>query len=533
MAPIDETFSNCDAEGPPKKALESGIISYCFYIITQPATMSGQKSSPRSIRLRSLFTSVLKGEKTIDNKNAKLFFEAVCDQDNKAVCAQKLQASEHGRTAFQSALSSSTDLSFLRESVTAVFRYLAAPELKTLCGGEVLQQFILSFVEAELAWDAYVAAFKSGQLDGDGEESFSWLLLELLSLPKDRAAAFIPLGQDANIKKKLLESTRLDVRSRGNRIKHIIENLIAGHLTDSDGPGGRHDNDFTQISKIAIIPTADELSADDPYLPRAHETSTLAQRPDGLAYHLEGQFRLLREDMVRDMREEIQVALNTQKKQRRAFAVDHLSMAGVHCDGRSPWALKLQCMNDLPQMPKKNEERRKFLKNNPKYLKHESLACVIADDNVVTLGTLIREEELLVIQPPVLCLQIPGANSERALSSIKGAKAVKLVQLNTALFSYAPILKQLPEIRELPFEDEILRWNAESKPQSPGYVLSPVLTDLLRDLLSNPSLDIKSALRLPSPTTLDKSQAACFITGMLKRLSTIQGPPGQPLSHSQ
>ncbi|TGJ78341.1 hypothetical protein E0Z10_g10423 [Xylaria hypoxylon] len=492
--------------------------------------MSGQKGSSRSSRLRSLFTGVLKGEQTIDNKNAKLFLEAVCNQDNKALCVQKLQASEHGRTAFQSALSSSTELSFLRESVTVIFRYLAAPELKTLCGGMVLQQLILSFVEAELAWDAYVAAFKSGQLNEDGEEAFSWLLLELISLPKEKATAFIPLGQDVNIKKQLLGSTKLDVRSRGHRITHITENLLAGNSTTSSepgGPGGRHDNDFAEINKIAILPTADELSANDPYLPRAHETSTLAQRPDGLAYHLDGQFRLLREDMVHDMREEIQVTLNIPKRQRRAFSVEHLSMAGVHCDGRSPWALKLECMNDLPQMPKKTETvRRKFLKDNPKYLKHESLACVIADDEVVTLGTLVREEDLLAMQPPVLCLQIPGANSDRALRSIKGAKAVKLVQLNTALFSYTPILKQLREIKELPFEDEFLRWNAESKSQPPGYALSPIIRTLLGDLLSNHSRDVQDALRLPSSTTLDKSQAACFVTGMLRRLSVIQGPPG-------
>ncbi|KAI1122113.1 P-loop containing nucleoside triphosphate hydrolase protein [Nemania abortiva] len=459
--------------------------------------------------------------------NAKLFLEAVCDQNNTALCVQKIQASEHGRAAFQSALSSSTEPSFLRESVTAIFQYLAAPELKSLCGGTVLQQLILSFVEAELAWDAYVAAFKSGQLDGDGEEAFSWLLLELLSLPKEKATNFIPFGQDTSISKKLLGSAKLDVRSRGQRITHITENLIAGNSTDSRGPGGRHDNDFSQIDKIAILPTADELSAHDPYLPRAHETNTLAQRPDGLAYHLEGQFRLLREDMVREMREEIQVALNLQKRQRRAFSVEHLSMVGVHCDGRSPWALKLQCMNDLPQMPKKSEAiRRNYLKDNPKYLKHESLACVIADGEVVTLGTLVREENLLAMQPPVLCLQIPGANSERTLRSIREAKAVKLVQLNTALFSYAPILKQLPEIKELPFEDEVLRWNAESKTQPPGYGLPSTISTLLDGLLSNPSFDIQNALQLPSSTTLDKSQAACFITGMLSRLSVIQGPPG-------
>ncbi|GAW16095.1 hypothetical protein ANO14919_055180 [Xylariales sp. No.14919] len=488
--------------------------------------MSSQKSSSRSNRLRTLFTGVVKGEKAVDSKNAKLFLEAVCDQDNRALCIQRLQASEHGRAAFQSALSSSTELSFIRESVTTIFLYLTAPELRTLCGGTVLQQLVLGFVESELAWDAYISAFKSGQLGEDGEEAFSWLLLELLSLPKEKATSFIPLGQDSNIK-KFLESTKLDVRSRGHRIIHITENLVAGDATKSSGPGGRHDNDFAQISRIAILPTADELSATNPYLPRADETRTLAQRPDGLSYHLDSQFRLLREDMVRDMREETSIAQNVQKKQRRAFSVEHLSMVGVHCDGRTPWALKLECMNDLPQMPKKSEAmRRKFLKDNPKYLKHESLSCVIADGEVVTLGTLVREEDLLAIQPPVLCLQIPGANSERALRVIKGAKSVKLVQLNTALFSYTPILKQLAEIKELPFEEEILRWNPDSKVEPPSYMTSHSISALLRDLIRNPSLDVQDALQLPSSTTLDKSQAACFVTGMLRRVSTIQGPPG-------
>lgn len=496
--------------------------------------MSGQKNSGRAGRLRLYFTEVLKGEKTIDSKNAKLFLEAVCDQNSRALCVQKIQASEHGRVAFQSALSASTELSFLRESVTPIFLYLAAPEIKTLCGGTVLQQLILSFVEAELAWDAYLSAFKSGNLKGAGEVAFSWLLIELLSLPREKANGFIPLGQDTKIIRRLQESTNQDVSSRGHRIKHIIENLVGGHATEPNGPGGRHDNDYAQINKIAIIPTADELAAKDPYLPRASETNILAQRADGLAYHLEGQYRLLREDMIRDMREEIEIALKrqNQKKQRRAFSVERLSIAGVHCDGRNPWALKLQCLDDLQPMVKKSEqERRKFLKDNPKFLKHESLACVIADGTVVTLGTLIREEDLLVAKPPVLCLQIPGANSERTLRSIREAKIVRLMFLNTTLFSYTPVLKQLSEIKELPFEDEILRWSSESVTQPPGYNLSSTIRTVLSDLLDNPSLDIRNALQLPRSTILDKSQAACFVTGMFSRLSTIQGPPGQLSQH--
>lgn len=488
--------------------------------------MTGKKYSPRSTRLRSLFTGVLKGDKTVDAKTARLFLEAICDQENKVLCVQKLQASEHGRHAFQSALASSTELSFLQESVTAILLYLAAPELKTLCGGAVLQQLIYSFVAAELTWDAFIAALKSSQLSDSGEEAFSWILLELLSLPKEQASKFVALGQESNVQTRLLASNKQEVRLRAQRIAHIIENLLAGHVDQLNGPGGRHDNDFADINKIAILPTADELSVKNPYLPRAHETNALALRPDGLAFHLDSQFRLLREDMMREMRKEIQMAVE-QKIQQRAFSIEHLSLAGVHCDGRKSWALQLRCMNDLPRLPKKSEAiRRQFLKDNPKYLKHESLSCMIADDAVVTLGTLIREEDLLVENPPILCLQIPGANSERALRCMREAKVVKLVQLGTALFSYAPILRQLQEIKELPFEDEILRWTAESKPKPPNYTLSPEVMAVVGGLLRNPSLDIQDALQLPHTTKLDKSQAACFVTGLLNRLSTIQGPPG-------
>lgn len=103
-----------------------------------------QKTSPRSIKLRTLFIGVIKGEKTVDSNNAKLFLEAICDQDNKTLCIQKIQASDYGRGAFQTALSSSTQLAFLQESVTGILRYLAAPELKTLCGGVILEQIILT-----------------------------------------------------------------------------------------------------------------------------------------------------------------------------------------------------------------------------------------------------------------------------------------------------------------------------------------------------------------------------------------------------
>ncbi|RFU29842.1 hypothetical protein B7463_g6507, partial [Scytalidium lignicola] len=464
----------------------------------------------RSSKLRILFISVLKGERSIDSENAGLFLEAICDQDNKALCIQKIHGSEHGRTAFQSALSSNITIPFLRGPVTDVLRYLAAPELKTVCAGAVLQQLILKFVEGELLWDTFVEAFKSGELAGNGEVAFAWILLELISLPREKATAFVPVAQDSVIKRRLLKSRQQEVRLQGQRIVHIVDGLIMGHTNGLSSPGERHNNDFREISKIEIIPTAEELAMKDPYLPRADETKSFVLQSKTLAPHIDGQFRLLREDMVRDMREEIQIAQSIQKGRKKAFSVENLSVAGVHCDSRSLWSLQLLCTNNLPQMPQQSETaRRQFLKERPKYLRHESLACLIADKDVVTLGSLVREEDLLTRLPP-----------------IKGAKNVKLVQLSTALFSYAPILKGLKEIKELPFEDEILLWNADSKVKPSECEFSSDIINLVNDLLRNHSRDIQNTLQLPNPTKLDRSQAACFISGIQRRVSSILGPPG-------
>jgi hypothetical protein len=44
--------------------------------------------------------SVLKGETAIDGQNAKLFLEAICDQDHRALYIQRIQGSEYRPTAF-------------------------------------------------------------------------------------------------------------------------------------------------------------------------------------------------------------------------------------------------------------------------------------------------------------------------------------------------------------------------------------------------------------------------------------------------
>lgn len=489
--------------------------------------MSDTITSQRSSKLRTLFAKILTGKVSLATGNAKQFLEAICDQQSPSTCIQRLVASKDGYSALQASLSSASSPSFLNGPIANFLNYLEAPELKTVCGGQVLRMILLEVAKTPLTWDALIDAARSNKLTDHGLGAFSWLLLQLLSLPTGQASSYTCIAQDESIQKHMLESSNVQVRLRAQRIIHITSNITASHKPDVRGPGGRHDNDFEDIRKISILPTSDELASKDPYLPRANETGDSLKTPEALAFHTDAQFRLLREDMLRDLREEIQIALDQKKGRRRGFCIENLSMIGALCDERQPWSLQLRCLDKLPQLTGKSETaRKKFLQENPKFLKHETVACLVVDNDVLTLGTLVRDEDLLAREPSILCVQIPEAAMDKALLRLKTARNIKLVQLSTAVFAYEPVLKQLKEINELSLADDILRRGLGKTLPSPDYQLEPAMLRFIERLETNHSLDLKDILNLPTATKLDESQSQCFLNGLGQRLSVIHGPPG-------
>ena len=486
----------------------------------------GGPTSNRKGKLRSLFLKVLSGQTLVTSGNAKQVLESVCDQESKTLCINKLAGSSKGFDAVLEAIGSSTSLDFLNGPITEFLQYIRAPEVATICSGTVLHDLLLKFVEITLTWNAFVEAFRKDELIGEAAVVFSWLLLSLVSLPKEKAVAFRPITEDEVIKTRLLESPQQEVRLNGQRILHIVVNFNADHEESTTGPGGRHDNDHADIRKIEILPTSDELAAKDPYLPRAQDMSLRLKQPNGLAFHVDAQFRLLREDMLRDLREEIQIALNQKKGRRRGLTIENLSFSDVRCDERNPWSVQLRGIGLLPHLPRDEQFRRQFIRENKSFLKNETVACLMADDEMATLGTLIRDEDLLAGNPPIFCLQFPMVGVERTFRQLKSAKNIKLIQLNTAVFAYTPILKQLKEIKELSLEPDILRWSPGSSLPGPEYKKSQDLTDLLRLLKDDPSYDVSRCLKLDIPVTLDRTQVECFLASMSQRLSVIQGPPG-------
>src|SRR6266536_3589944 len=166
----------------------------------------------RSSRLRALFAKVLSGKQGITDANTSLFLEAICDQSDPATCIERLISSGHGLLALQSALRISTSSTFLNGTFTTFLRYLQAPELKSICGGDVLRQVISKIVEPPYTWNAFIEAVKANQVNEDGLDGFSWLLLHLVSLPIEKAIAYSQVVEESAVRNRLLESRLLDVR---------------------------------------------------------------------------------------------------------------------------------------------------------------------------------------------------------------------------------------------------------------------------------------------------------------------------------
>lgn len=183
------------------------------------------------------------------------------------------------------------------------------------------------------------------------------------------------------------------------------------------------------------------------------------------------------------------------------------------------------CKADIPRLFKcKPKDGKAHLMQNRNIVKHQSVACPLADGEVVAFPNINRNVDLLASRPPVLTLQFATeAVTAKLLLNLKTAKQIRLVQIDTAVFSFAPILRQLQEARELPLLDELLSLSSPSSTLTPSS--QPL--DIIRNIKANPLGDLKQLLQTTSSVRLDTSQAASLLSSLTQSVSLIQGPPGK------
>lgn len=486
--------------------------------------------SLRSSNLQKLFTKVLQDKEKIRFNNAKQFLEAICLQDDPAIAIQKVCASNSGLKSLRLALATDTSISFLNGSFTSFIRYIQDPEISTIGGGSIVYQILSSIVQAEITWKAYIEAAICSKLSAEALDMLSCLLDQLLPFQSE-IPEVLEVARNTSIQQQMLKHSHMEVRLRVRRIIHAIA-VIEGHKPKvPNGPGGRHDNDFEDIHSINVIPSAEELASEDPYLPRLQDVEENLDEPASLAAQLDRQFRLLREDMIYDIRDELNhINKTTQSGSRKRLQVNSLILIGIVADEKRQWSLKFKCLSGLPQFTKLSQaKKKKFFRENPNYLRDDSMGCLMLNNNFLSLASIYRDIDLLEKEPAILCLKVSDSNIESVLSSMKSFCRLSFIQINTAIFSYEPILKQLKAITTLSLEQQIFLWEKDSKIEQVDYKVLAGLPKMLEEIEKNHKTNIDGYLDLQQQTVLDKSQARCFIAGVKQKLSLIQGPPGKKL----
>lgn len=487
-----------------------------------------EAAAKRAAGLTKLFNTVIHGQRDLKSvADGNRFLEAFCSQEDVSRCVERIIASKAGLEAIGKAFRFSPDRTFLDGPAASVILHLSHPSAKQLYGGQFLHRILEQIVNPPTFWNTLVDAHHAGILSTKATHAFAWLLLEILQSRSEDVPDVHEVAEQVTKNESLIKSDSLDIRNIGHKIKHTVESASSD---SADGAGGRHDNDFADFRKIKILPSADEfVSTTAPFYRRADAVQSIESEKRG-PIHLDNQFRLLREDFLGELRNDFQIATG-QKKGRRRTILENLQFVDIDCgptSKRKPCSLKLRVRDDIPQLRnvKGVNNRKAHLSDraNKNLMKHQSFGCLISNGNIVAFASVERDEDLLAQQPAVVMLHIADVESlGKVLLVCKYKADLRFVQVDTAVFAYEPILKCLQSMTELPLQEQLVGLQPGICEQlSQARPLS-----IIDDIRINSQNDLQSILGASKSVRLDVAQAESLLAGLERKLSLIQGPPGE------
>ena len=487
--------------------------------------------SAREIKLSSQFQLFLKGQrKVVSVLDGQHFLEAACLQGSAGACVERIISEKDGLVAVHNAFRRDLSKDYIQKYAVGFMLYISDPEVKALNSGVFLHKILRKIVEPLSFWNALLELFQKKELDERAVEAVAWLTVELLSSPTPIAEEVLDTIQSVVNDGSLLESKSQLVRSHGYRLQKLVRLLgNTSHARTASGPGGRHDNDFESIRQIAIYPTRDELLCKE--VPHLRLASEIAEVPseDRVKEHLDNQFRLLREDMLGEIRSDIQIALKVKKSGRRtATVLSGLSLFDINfrtrfnSDGRV--SVLVRCKKGLEKFSALPEKRRKdFLNANPGFLKHQSFGAFCCNEELLAFGFVWKEEEMLLRTWPVIEIQVPDGDALRkVLGALLQHKPLDFALVDTAIFAYEPVLRRLKSIMELPLDTCLLNpAGADELEFQPKPGIQRAVDDL-KSYIGNPGTTCTIHKK-----PVDDDQIQSIINALSRPVSTILGPPGR------
>lgn len=342
----------------------------------------------------------------------------------------------------------------------------------------------------------------------------------------------------------------------------------------SDPPGGRHDNDFKDISEIKILPTFQEiLCPRAEYLPVKDPAQWHLAGVDGL---LDRNFRLLREDTIGQLRDAIQPELeqllhpkaphrrNERPNQMRTYVYSKAKVVDLCFDRLAGFQFGVEFPQPFRAVSSANK-RQEWWQISKRMLA-DALVCVVDSHGIVVFCTVLgfetaeqaraRQEQSSQYKRKdaglwkdehmaSVYLSLVESNSENVRCILQHyqtqpASSLSLVEFPGVLLpAFRPTLRALQQMKtagNLPFSEFL----APTGPQTsssivvppPEYALKPGFGFNLRCLMNNNAdltlrpgqpFDIKKLL---NNSTLDDAQAIALVNTLQRRIGLIQGPPG-------
>lgn len=495
------------------------------------------QASDRDARLSKLLHAYINDGKTPKTaREGKLLLEAISAQTDGASCVERLVASKNALEALKLALRFELTSSFFNTTFKDFLNFLQNPAIGQTCGGQLLKQLLTIVVQPETLWTTLSIARSDNQLNTEGELAFAWLLLELASWVGSSPLNVDSIARDITEKKVFINSDNRTLRTIGYRLANVMQTSNIVKRTDENGPGGRHDNDHADFRRVAIFPTDDELMSAEQAFYRTADVISQQPFEQRSGVHLDNQFRLLREDLLAELREDVNASRRNVKGRRPSFRLRGLSLVDAHYGNwkfKTPFSLVLSAKSGLEGFAQlRTHERRSHLKSNPKFLKHQSFGCVVDRDRVITFATLLRVEGLLVgdndnnYHQPLIVLRSPDKGSlEKLLSTLMSSDTAEFIMVDTAVFAYEPILRCLQSTVELSLWQELFAVSGEEIEAAVRLSAAAPL-DLVSRIEAGGGFDLQSTLSLSKSVDLDASQLDSLLAGLRQSVSLIQGPPG-------
>ncbi|POR37531.1 NFX1-type zinc finger-containing protein 1, partial [Tolypocladium paradoxum] len=389
-------------------------------------------------------------------------------------------------------------------------------------------------------WKTLLYHFLAHRIPQEHLYPFAWLAFELVSLPP---TAEVDILEDARAIVKegtLVEAEFHETRELGYRIRHVLQirdSPSQDPQSQAGAAGGRHDNDHANFRNIQIYPTRDEaFSKLRPYYLTAKEVLDV-DLPDRARVHLDNQFRLLREDMLAELREDIQVATGIKKGKRRVFTLGELVPSGINVGETDTQkfrncSLATQCSRGLESLQNMDVEEMAFWCLDLCAGIGTAFGVLCRGGDIYGFAFIDRNTDLLLGSPPILSLHFTDHHGLKSAllalqTSVNTATQVKFILVDTPVFAYEPVLKWLQGITELPLREDLLNpATAASKHESSSPQLRAVVQKLQlasQDMVPDVLAEIK---RAGGTLQVDKAQLDALVSGLTGKGSHIQGPLG-------